>query len=82
MGTEIYPRGGARGRLYLTLLCYHHNDSCIIRWAAMREIIPNATLSPPQGLLHYKVGSDESPFNVLLTVRDKVTRQHPEKHNF
>ena len=51
------------------------------RWVK-REIIPNATLSPPQGLLHYKVGSDESPFSVSLTVRDKVTRQHPEKHNF
>ena len=27
-GTEI-PAGGGRGRLYLTLHCYHHSDSCI-----------------------------------------------------
>ena len=27
-GTEI-PGGGGRGRLYLTLHCHHHNDSCI-----------------------------------------------------
>ena len=28
MGTEI-SGGGGRGRLYLTLHCHHHNDSCI-----------------------------------------------------
>ena len=27
-GTEI-PAGGGRGRLYLTLHCHHHSDSCI-----------------------------------------------------
>ena len=29
-----------------------------------------------------KMGSDESHFNVSLTVRDKVTRQCPETTNF
>ena len=29
-----------------------------------------------------KVGSDESNFNVLLTVRDKVTRQCPQTTTF
>ena len=29
-----------------------------------------------------KVGSDESQFNVSLTVRDKVTRQYPQTTTF
>ena len=28
------------------------------------------------------MGSDESRFNVLLTVRDNVTRQCPQAHNY
>ena len=40
------------------------------------DYIPIATLSPPE------MGSDESHFNVSLNVRDKVTRQCPQDHNF
>ena len=35
---------------------------------------PNAALSPPEWLA-IKVGSDESHFNVSLTVRDKPTNR-------
>ena len=44
--------------IYLSLHCYHQNDSCI------------------------KVGSDDSRFNVSLTVREKVTRQCPQTTAF
>ena len=37
------------------------------------DYIPIVTLSPPD----IKMGSDESHFNVLLILRDKVTRQCP-----
>ena len=63
---------------------YVHRNSRLIRdgekgvwrWGE-REIIyiPIATLSPPELPL---LGSDESRFNVSLTVRDKVTRQCPQ----
>ena len=43
------------------------------------EYIPIATLSPPALI---KVGSDESHFNVSLTVRDKVTRPCPQTTTF
>ena len=43
------------------------------------EYIPIATLSPPECI---KMGSDESHFNVSLTVRDKVTRQCPQTTTF
>ena len=50
------------------------------------DYIPIATLSPlhchHQNDFCIKVGSDESHFNVSLTVRDKVTRQCPQTTNF
>ena len=49
---------GGREIIYLSLHCYHQNDSCI------------------------KMGSDESHFNVLLIVRDKVARQCPQSTTF
>ena len=54
----------------------------VLRWGK-REIIliPIAILSPPERLPHYD-GQDESHFNVLLTVRDKVTRQCPQTTTF
>ena len=46
------------------------------------EYIPIATLSPPKDSC-IKMGSDESHFNVSLTVRDKVTiRQCPKTTTF
>ena len=45
------------------------------------DYIPIVTLSPPEWLLH-TVGSDESHFNVLWIVRDKVTRQCPQTTTF
>ena len=46
-----------------------------------REIIPIATCHY-QNVSCSKVGSDESHFNVSLTVRDKVTRQCPQTTTF
>ena len=43
------------------------------RWGE-REKIPNATLSTPNDSC-IKKGSAESHFNILLLVRNKVTRQ-------
>ena len=48
------------------------------RWGE-REIIPIATLSPPECSC-VKMGSDESCFNVSLIVRDKVTRDKVTRH--
>ena len=48
-------RWGEREIIYLSLHCYHQNDSCI------------------------KMASDESQFNVSLIVKDKVTRQCPQR---
>ena len=45
------------------------------------EYIPIDTLSPPE-LTCIKMGSDESHFNVSLTVRDRVTRQCPQTTTF
>ena len=45
-----------------------------------RETIHNTTLSPPEWLLHW-MGSSESCFNVLLTVRGKVTKTVCMDHN-
>ena len=42
------------------------------------DYIPVATLSPPECDSCIKMGSDESHLNVLLIVRDKVTRQCPQ----
>ena len=55
VGTDV-PGVGGRGRLYLTLLCHHLNDSRI------------------------KMDSDESHFNISLTVRYKGTVF--KNHNF
>ena len=41
--------------------------------------MPVATLSPPDCI---KMGSDESHFNVSLSVREKVTRQCPQTTTF
>ena len=45
------------------------------------DYIPIATLSP-QNDSCIKMGSDESHFNVSLTVRDKDTRQCPQTTTF
>ena len=45
------------------------------------DYIPIATLSPPDDSC-IKMGSDESHFNVSLTVRDEVTRQCPQTTTF
>ena len=42
-----------------------------------RDYIPNASLSPPEWLLHWD-GQRWEPFNVSLIVRDRVTRQCPQ----
>ena len=55
VGTDV-PGDVGRGRLYLTLLCHHLNDSRI------------------------KMDSDESHFNISLTVRYKGTVF--KNHNF
>ena len=44
--------------------------------------IPIATLSPHQNDSCIKMSSDESHFNVSLTVMDKVTRQCPQTTTF
>ena len=51
-------RWGKREIIYLSLHCYHQNDSYI------------------------EVGRNESRFNVLLIVRDKVKRQCPQPTTF
>ena len=58
MGEKGVWRWGKRESIYLSLHCYHQNDSCI------------------------KMGSDESHFNVLLIVKDKVTRPSPQTTTF
>ena len=40
------------------------------------------TLSPPEELLHFKMGSNESHFKVSLIVRGKVTKTAFINHNF
>ena len=47
-----------------------------------REIIYLSLHCHHQNDFCIKIGSDESHFNVSLTVRDKVTRQCPETTNF
>ena len=42
------------------------------------DYIPIATLAPPLKDSSIKVGSEESPFNVSLIVKDKVTKQYPQ----
>ena len=44
--------------------------------------IPIATLSPPQWLLHFNMGSDECRFTVSLIMRDEVSRQCPQTTTF
>ena len=46
------------------------------------EYTPIATLSPATRMTYIKMGSDVSHFNVSLIVRDKVTRQCPQKTTF
>ena len=48
------------------------------------DYIPIATLSSLTTKVDssIKVGSDESPFNVSLIVRDKVTKQYPQTTTF
>ena len=46
-----------------------------------RETIPNTTLSPPVGFC-IKVGSDESHFDVSLTVGSKITKTVSINHKF
>ena len=47
------------------------------------DYIPIATLSRHHhNDFCIKVGSDKSHFNVSLIVRNKVTRQCPQNHNF
>ena len=45
------------------------------------DYIPITTLSPPDDFC-IKVGSDESHFNVSVSVRDKATRQCPQTTTF
>ena len=53
------------------------------RWGGGgREIIYLSLQCHHQNYFSIKVGSDESHFNVLLTVRDKVTRQCPQTATF
>ena len=46
-----------------------------------REIIYLSLHCHHQNDFYIKMGSDERHFNVLLIVRDKVTRQCPQTHN-
>ena len=51
------------------------------RWGE-REIMYLSLLCHHQNDFCIKAGSDESHFNVSLTVRDKVTRQRPQTTTF
>ena len=64
----IATRDGGRGRLYT---CRHK------RWGE-REIIYLSPHCHHQNYSCIKLGSDESRFNVSLTLRDKVARQCPQ----
>ena len=44
-----------------------------------RDCMPIATLSPPEKSC-IKMGSDESHFNILLIVTEKVTRLSTDHH--
>ena len=66
VGTGGYG-GGVRDRL----CCYCYE----------MDYIPIATLPSPEYSC-IKMGSDQSHFNVSLTLRDKVTRQWPQTTTF
>ena len=63
---------GERKIIYLSLHCHHQNHSCI-------KISLHCHLQNDSCI---KVGSDDSHFNVSITVRDKVTRQCPQTTTF
>ena len=39
MGVEVWRWGKKREIIYISLYCHHQNDSCIKKWAAMRDIL-------------------------------------------
>ena len=60
---------------------YGQEGGGVWRWGE-REIIYLSLHCHHQNDFCIKVGSDDSHFNVLLVVRDKVTRQYPQTTTF
>ena len=72
-GREVEREGG------LYALCGGERER--VRWGEM-EVIYIPLYCHHQNDSCIKTGSDESHFNVLIIVRDKVTRQCPQITNF